>query len=333
MYPESESSMRSCLLESDLSTGVRAIPGTVCSEQSQESGLVEYRFNGCGHRAGMECVPKPPGVYRIVMVGTSTAFGTRVSREKTIAALLPADLSRQTGRRVELYNEALTWETPHAIALRFNAILDARPDMILWIVTPWDIKNAPSLFSPPAEAGAGGLLANLRKGAKDSRTRVLVEQFVYRSASSYLRLYLKGHNGPEFLGASLNPDWQRHLREYDVYAAEIEERARAAGIPLVAVLVPERAQAAMISLGEWPVEYNPFRLGDEVRSIVNSHGGIYIDILPDYRDIPNPERGYFPVDGHPNADGHAIIAGFLAKELTSGAGRALRIGAQEQGRK
>lgn len=331
VFPESTSTMQSCLIENDVSTGVRGIPNAVCSEESFESGLVEYRFNACGHRAGMECGPKRSDAYRIVMVGTSTAFGTHLAREKTIAALLPAELSRQTGRNIELYNEALTWETSRAITLRFNAVLDARPDMILWIVTPWDIKNAPSLFSAPSGTGEGGVLARVRKLAKDSRTRVLLDHFLYRSASSYVRLYLKGGDGPEFLGEKLSVEWRRHLADYDPYAADIEGRARAAGVPLVAVLVPERAQAAMISMDDWPVGYNPFRLGDEVRSIVTSHGGIYIDILPGYRDIPNPERGYFPADGHPNAEGHRIISGLLAKALTSGAVPALQDGAAPEG--
>jgi hypothetical protein len=52
--------------------------------------------------------------------------------------------------------------------------------------------------------------------------------------------------------------------------------------------------------------------------------------LPDYRNIPNPEQGYFPVDGHLNADGHRIVSGLLAKALTSGAVPALRVAAQPQ---
>jgi hypothetical protein len=337
MFPEPKSSMQNCLIENDVSTGVRGIPNSVCSEESIESGLVEYRFNGCGHRAGMECGPKSPGAYRIVMVGTSTAFGTHLPREKTIAALLPAELSRQTGRDIELYNEALTWETPRAVALRFNAILAAKPDMILWIVTPWDIKNAPLLFSTPLESNGEGHLASVRKYAKDSGTRTLLEHFLYRSTSSYMRLYLQRTGGPEFLGTKLSVEWQHHLREYDTYAADIEGQAKAADIPLVVVLVPERAQAAMISMGEWPASYNPYKLDDELRFIVTSHGGIYIDILPDFRNVPNPEKYYFPVDGHPDADGHRIISRLLATALTGGAVPALKFvaqsnAAQHQGR-
>jgi hypothetical protein len=56
-----------------------------------------------------------------------------------------------------------------------------------------------------------------------------------------------------------------------------------------------------------------------VRKIVTRHGGIYINILPDFRGVPNPEAHYFPVDGHPTASGHAVISEMLAKALTDGA--------------
>ena len=75
----------------------------------------------------------------------------------------------------------------------------------------------------------------------------------------------------------------------------------------------------MISLGKWPAGYDPYKLGEEVRAIVTSHGGAYIDILPDFRTVPDPEQYYYPIDNHPDARGHAIIADMLAKELTSGA--------------
>jgi len=48
------------------------------------------------------------------------------------------------------------------------------------------------------------------------------------------------------------------------------------------------------------------------------------------RAVPNPERDFFLIDGHPNAKGHAIISVSLVKELTGGAVPALNVPAQIQ---
>jgi hypothetical protein len=95
-------------------------------------------------------------------------------------------------------------------------------------------------------------------------------------------------------------------------------------------MLPERGQAAMISMGEWPTGFDPYKIGSQVKAIIQSHGGTYIDVLHGFRTIPNPELDYLPVDGHINAEGHAILSGLLAKGLTGGAVPALRITTQPQ---
>jgi hypothetical protein len=109
------------------------------------------------------------------------------------------------------------------------------------------------------------------------------------------------------------------LRQFDSDTDELARQARSARVPLVVTLVPNRAQAAMISMGEWPAGFDPYKLNDDMRAIVTRHGGIYIDLLPEYRTVINPEQGYYPVDGHPNSDGHAMISRMLVKELSNGA--------------
>ena len=144
------------------------------------------------------------------------------------------------------------------------------------------------------------------------------------SQDEYIKSYLRNGDNANFLKTEPDAKWQMQLQYFDAELAEIAGLAKNAGVPLVAVFVPNRPQAAMISKGDWPAGYDPFKLKDEVRDSIVSHGGRFIDILPDYRGIPSPERGYFPVDGHPDADGQAIIFKFLAKELTSGAVPALK---------
>jgi hypothetical protein len=82
----------------------------------------------------------------------------------------------------------------------------------------------------------------------------------------------------------------------------------------------------MISMGKWPSGADPFRLDEDLRSIVSGRGGIYVDILPDFRDVPSAEQYFYMVNGHPDEHGNALLAGMLARALTSGAVPALGTG-------
>jgi len=347
-FSGSKAGFSDCMV-SDPTTGVRAIPNSVCWEKGNEGELAEYRFNSCGHRAGFECGPKTPDTYRIVMIGSSFAMGDRVASSDSFASLLPAELARETGRKIELYNEGMLWGSAHSVSLRFDGTLGRAPDMILWAVGPWDIQNA-TVVVPHEKTSFGtkdaqqlssmSFAARIRYSigsfarnsvppsvsADIAQTRVMLQHFLYESQSQYVDSYLlNGADDAEFLRVEPNAEWKSQLKEFDGYAADIEERSRTAGVPFVAVLVPNRAQAAMISMGEWPAGYDPYKLGDELSAIISGHGGTYVDILPGFRNIPNPEQDYLPVDGHLDARGNAIVTRLLAKGLTGGAVPALRV--------
>jgi hypothetical protein len=104
-------------------------------------------------------------------------------------------------------------------------------------------------------------------------------------------------------------------------------KAKAAGVPLAAMLVPDRVQAAMLSKGEWPSDFNPLRLDEEIRTSIESHGGTYIDALPNFRNIPSAEQYYLPVDGHPDERWQRLVAGLLTEKLTDGVIPALKASA------
>jgi hypothetical protein len=282
--------------------------------------------------------------------------------EEAFATKLAPELTQLTGKKVEILNEGMAGALgyPPIVALRIKAALDAKPDMILWILTPWDIENIAATMPVQKTTIEHGQTKRLLKDAlvkgsvpdfmrvipdvliekfrDHTRTAFLVRHFLFESQSQYLRSYLmEPDDQAGFLRADLSLQWRHNLKQFDNYDAEIERRASAAGVSLQVVFLPNRAQAAMTSMGEWPANYDPYKLDNELSSIVTSHSGKYIDILPDFRNIPNPEQGYYPLEGHPNARGHAIIARLLAKELTSGAIPALKAAtlpqaALEQGR-
>ena len=60
-----------------------------------------------------------------------------------------------------------------------------------------------------------------------------------------------------------------------------------------------RGQAAMLARGSWPAGFDPYKFNNEVRSVITSHGGTFIDTFDDLRKVPNLERYYYAIDNHP----------------------------------
>jgi len=359
--------MGPCIVSNDLSTGVRFVPNSECRDRSMESSWTDYKFNSHGHRAGWEYGPKEPGTYRIVMTGSSIPFGFVVDRERSFAALLPGEISPRTGRKVELYNESMGYAgggTPHSVLLRFDEALAASPDAILWVLTPYDIENVSSIGwvkgltqdaardadkkpGPPhthfeqtvlkISSGLGiksipqPLLNWVDKANSQIQFQNYLKHFLYESQCLYVNASLNGP--PEkigFLNENWGPVWTDRLHDFDGYAESLIAKASDAGIPVIAVFVPDSQLAAILSKGEWPAGYDPFKLDHELGASITSHGGTYIDILPDYQKDPNSEEGYFRLNGHPDATGHANIAKMIAREITGGAVPALRASGKTQ---
>jgi hypothetical protein len=324
-----------CLVLHNGARGVRGVPNCVVFEKPVEGELSDYRFNSSGYRNDRDFAPKQPGTYRIVVLGTSMATGLRVPQEKTFSALLPAELSRRTGRRVELYNLGLPWRSPEAIAQHMGETIALQPDLILWALTPkdvWGTSWEPPVYEAPgkhrheslwrrirAALAPKALMARVSAAAGQLRTVTMLRHLLYASPSLYVPSSLKGSDyNDEFLQARSSPGWQQRLAEFDRSAASIEAQSRAAGIPLAGVLIPDRTQVALIAMmGDRPEGLDPYKLDNDLRSIITSHGGTYIDILPDFRSLPSPQKDYMAVDGHPNATAHAEIASFLSSKLAS----------------
>lgn len=331
ILPASKTYLSQCLIFNDPG-GIRGVPNSVCTEKTPESEWTVYKFNDCGDDAEMPCGPKPPGSYRIVVVGSSFAMGERVTNETRLSTLLSQQLSQRTHREINVYNQATGLGFPQNVQARLNDALALKPDMILWPLTPYDVRNVsfveagvyrtktPALIRLKDDILTGVLLDHFRAHVDATRTAVALQHFVTqaegpdRYVASFLRL-ADFHTG--FLKAEFSPDWNADLQNFDRLAADVEKRSLAAGVPFVVFLAPTRAQAAMISLGHWPDGYDPYKLDAELHRIIVKYGGVWIDILPAYRTRPHPELDYLPVDGHQDARAHAMISGLLVDNLMS----------------
>jgi hypothetical protein len=331
-FSESTTTLNSCLIVDDDLTGPRGVPNSVCQEKAPETSWIEYRFDNCGYRTVTKCGPKKPGTYRIVMTGSSVAMGSRVRIEDAFGTLLPEKLLGFTKRRIEVYNEAISLGFVKSTALRFNDVIKAQPDLVLWIVTPLDLEEGGDLrFKPRKEStwtmvkeavAKGDLLQRIRNRFDYSPAGFAIQHFLIESESpgQYIRSFLeRPDQDMGFLRKEYSPQWKQRIHDLDATVAAVAARARAAGVPLVVTLLPNRAQAAMISTGYWPQGYDPYRVESEVRSRVISQGGIYLETFRDFRQYPGIQDFFYPVDGHPDSRAHAIFADVLARHLTSGA--------------
>lgn len=344
-----------CLVVNDASTGARGVPGCSVRAKIWETPPIEYRFNRQGYRANEDFGPKQPGVYRIVLVGPSSAMGYRVPVEKGYGALLSGELSRDGAGRVEVLNEALPYcgGCPKVIALRLNRILDFKPDLVLWVLDPWDVRHAPWILPPDEGPGPEASPARERDSAASStaaltwnglhgaakwkqdlketiddrlapaQVKLMIEHYLYQSAAIYAGAYLRSGEDAGYLKSEPAAVWKEDLRQTEESVARISGRLRQAGVSLAVAYVPERAQVAMAATGLWPPGYDPYRFDNDLRAMIARHGAAYIDLLPDFQQLPEADKYFFPVDNHPNIRGHAMLAAFLARHLTGGAVPAL----------
>lgn len=333
LFRRSSTMVWSCFKEGARSAGILPIPNSVCWEKLPESPLVEYRFNACGYRSVAGCGAKPAGSLRVVLIGSSFVLGYQVPYNQAFGTVLERKLSSMTGHGVEVDNHGLLFGTPRAVALHLDEALAAAPDLILWVVTPWDVQNVSKVINEAPLAAvdrAGGppppkwrryLDAFSRDGVlsviRGSRSVLLVQHLLFQSRSQYLRSYmLKDDRG--VLAKQVSPEWRQHWDDLDSIAKEMADRTKAAGVPFAVTAIPDRAGALMISSRTWPAELDPFAFGEQIRSITLRHGAVYLDLLDSFRRQPAAEQLYYTVDGHLNGDGHALIARLLADRITTG---------------
>ena len=156
------------------------------------------------------------------------------------------------------------------------------------------------------------------------RTAVLLRHTLYKSQSQFLRSYLVGDAVSGYMKTEPTELWQKRLKLFDSYAASISAQAKAAGIPLVVVQLPSRAQVIMAATGDQMTGYDPYALNRELKAIVTSHGAVYMDGLPGYSGTYDVDQVFQLADEHPNGEGHKLMANELSELLTDGTISALK---------
>lgn len=296
-----------------------------------EGPWLEDRYNDCGYRSANACAAAMPGALRAAVLGTSIARGEWVRYPETFAGRVEADLTRACGRTVDLQNVSIPFsQSPEGYLWHLNAqkaavALKLQPQALIFVVSPFDLgeyQKIPAALESDVASQAGGSEKLAPKGQgltvtakaywdwlkNTSRAVLLLQHVMYSDQHRYVPMFLKHGDTADYLRPPFTPEWQMRLRIADLVIGRIADQARAASVPLIVAFVPLRAQAAMSADPSESAGADPFALGRALQKIVTGHGGYFADVTDLTREIPDQSELYYPVDTHPTAQGHALIA-------------------------
>jgi hypothetical protein len=215
--------------------------------QTAWSGGAPVRTNAYGFRGPEWAVPKPPGTFRVMVLGDSLSFGNLVAYEDTFAARLQDALRAQRPGAEVILAAAGGWDTAQELAFLEEEGLRYEPDVVVLGFFHNDYRL-------PADSARG--VALMPEGRVDERPqslRWIPYRFVYavkRSALvSFLRIRMAnflsgsaGRQGPNFFHSLLENQvaLERDERVVSVHAAleRMNALCAARGIRLLVAHVP-----------------------------------------------------------------------------------------------
>ena len=286
-------------------------------------------------------IPKPAGVFRILMLGDSVTYGLFVKREQAFPKVLEA-LLRQRGLRVEVINAGmngytiwneLQWFKRHGAAFQADlVVLGFCPNDVVDPVLHWGddegyFRNLPAEAIPDLDRHRRDVEPFVY-GPKALLRRLLKHSAVYRFVSGRWKLleerprrYLRrdGKSWPVYLadddtGVSLQALENPESTEWRWLAArmgELKESVEASGARFAAVYLPLAYQLQ---------EGYPLHPEQKFLDFCRSRGIFCMDFLPEFKNrgagLYLGSHRYHPRDvWHFSARGHLELAKMLEQYL------------------
>jgi len=251
---------------------------------------VNVSINSQGLRDHEYSSAKPPGVYRIVMLGDSTTLGWGVPLEQTIVKVLERELNRTTVpgyRRIEAINAAVgNYGTVQEVAHYKTYERAWRPDLVILQYFINDAEPVPAGRTP-------GLL-----------DRSYLAAFAISRYDALLRFTGRRPSWSQYY-AELYNDGQPGLRAAQAALLELADVTARDGAKLLVTILPE--------LHEINGAYRFAREHQKIKDLLAAQGTPVIELIEGLRGHgPESSLWVTPADPHPNAKANALIAARIA---------------------
>nr|WP_294518299.1 hypothetical protein [uncultured Rhodopila sp.] len=298
-------------------SGARYHPFCEARTKEWEGPWITQRFNECGYRTAESCAVRPPGALRVVVVGSSTARGALVNYADSFAARASAFLSERCGGLVDFQNLGTEPTDVDRIDRRIPEALALKPSAIVMTIGPYDLIHQKD--PPPT---AGGQVApeplNLRSAVnllRESRLFLLMQYYLYRDPAFQIRAFLLNRDPADYVRVPLSAAWRQRVQQAGELLHRITAETAPAGVPVLLVYIPERAQAALAALKGEPPGVDPFVLGSALQTAASKAGVQFFDATRAFAEAPDFQSLFYLTDGHPREGGHAALAAVVEQGL------------------
>lgn len=329
--------------------GDALIPNTtVVHRRGCFEGLV--RTNSWGFRDRDRTLAKPPGVYRIALVGDSTVEAVQVQPNEVMNIKIEEMLQQRGDRDIEVLAFGIGGiGTTQELLLYEKKIRQFQPDVVVLTFSDNDVMNNSSTLQPESygihtwyapyyDLGPNGELV-----FRPVAPRPLNWLLTPLEQHSYLTYYLERiwfqfdyspyhwHGIPVYYGTysddPLDPDWQTAWTITGKVLSRFGQAVTDDGSKLL-VLVwanfsevdPNWRQTLAKQIGQIPPQLNPGRFAERLRDSAQK-AGVQLDFLAPYfqayRDQKQLQWPYFslPCDPHLSPLGHRVAAAAILQEL------------------
>jgi hypothetical protein len=269
-------------------------------------------FNSGGMRDREHARVKPPGVFRILVLGDSFMEALQVPFEQSFPSLLERELARATGRRVEVVNASVSgWGTDDELQYLTTYGLDWNADLVLVAVTLHNdisdnlrerfhtIQDGALVRKPGADAGFWQYKIVELKGylATHSHAFQLLSRARWSREMRREAGQLGSHVATLFNPAT-DPSIGRGMALTEMLLARMQTLTSARGTRLMLVLLPLALQLS------------DERFGELARTATGSSTGL---------DVGKPQRLVMGVADRTRIPAIDLFAGFRAWTLQGGA--------------
>ncbi|HXM05286.1 MAG TPA: SGNH/GDSL hydrolase family protein [Chthoniobacterales bacterium] len=334
--------------EYDPNIGIALIPNkTVHHNKDCFQGLVET--NSFGMRDRERTLAKPPGTFRIAMLGDSVVEGVHVQPDEVVNIQLEKIL-RAHGYNAEVLNFGVEGiGTTQELLMYEKKVRQFHPDLVLLTFTSNDVMNNSSIIQPEVygiqtwyapyyNLGSGGNLV-----FQPVQTRWFNGPRTWLENHSLLLYYLeriwfsidysptKWNGIPVFYGSygdPLSPDWSKAWQVTDKVMALTKNTVEADGAKFMAVTWADfwevdpdwRPRLEKQIRAKLPPEFVPQKEHERLEQIYQKNGVTYdflTTYMQNYRDANHLQWPYFSLvcNPHFSALGHTVAAEGIFEKL------------------